>query len=232
MSRTNEHRCIDTLLEDAEVLTDEYDDYNAEAARRRIAHTLQTRRQRTAGPTAGNRYPAAADQAAHDLDLAVALIVGTPQAATSLERLVAAEQDIEPDGALVFAALLHLAGYREAAAFWWQFAAGAGNRNAAFCLFLAHRRRAEFKDAAHWRAQGRDLSGPGTRTRAELRALLPEKVRGDLLRQCRDGRHPALPAALEAVISRLPVDSADSDYGEIPQPVDGIVGDLVSTGWS
>ncbi|NUK54495.1 hypothetical protein HRW23_35140 [Streptomyces lunaelactis] len=64
---------------------------------------------------------------------------------------------IDPDGALQFACLLNLAGCREAAQFWWQFAAGAGNPTAAYCLYLLHLGRGERRDAEHWADQAANL---------------------------------------------------------------------------
>jgi hypothetical protein len=212
---------IEVLLDGAEVLADTYDDYDTEAARGRAA--ARRAKERAVCPTgraaaAPGRYPSAHEQAAHDLNLAVALILNAPEAAAALGRLVDHDH-IDPEGAVVFAALLHLTGHQDAAQFWWQFAAGGGNRTAAFCLFLAHRRRAEFKDATYWRSQSRRLAGPGRPVSPpKLSSLLPETVGHDLLSQCRHGRHPTLPARLEAVINRLRVDSADEDFGEVPQP--------------
>lgn len=233
MRRTDKPAAIDMLLEDAEVLADTYDNTDTEASRRRnaarrAASAEETRSAGSAdedsatGPEAVPRsYPSAHEQAAHDLNLAVALVINAPEAAASLARLVDHDR-IDPEGAVVFAALLHLIGHKDAAQFWWQFAAGGGNRTAAFCLFLAHQQRAEFKDAAYWRTQSRQLSRPGRTqvppTLSALSSLLPESVRHELLSQCRQGRRPTLPAPLEAVINRLRVDSADEDFGEVPQP--------------
>ncbi|MFD7091502.1 hypothetical protein ACFV94_27410 [Streptomyces sp. NPDC059896] len=226
-------RPIDALLEDAEVLADTYDDYDTAAARNRAGarRTVRAAACRTDPGAAPRRYPSAHEQAAHDLSLAVALVLNAPEAAASLARLVDHDR-IDPEGAVVFAALLHLTGHRDAAQFWWQFAAGGGNRTAAFCLFLAHQQRAEFKDAAYWRRQSRRLPGSGRPvTPPALSSLLPETVRHDLLSQCHHGRHPTLPAALEAVINRLRVDSADEDFGEVPQPGPSLTDDLTrSTG--
>jgi hypothetical protein len=226
MHLTGEPTPIGTLLDGAEILADTYEDYDTEAARLRVS----TRWAPTVTPLpALPAYPSAHEQAAHDLDLAVALIVDAPEAAAGLARL--ADQDrIEPEGAVVFAALLHLTGHREAALFWWQFAAGGGSRTAAFCLFLVHRQRAEFRDAEYWRGQSRRLSRPGHVRLAPASPasypLLPEAVRHDLISQCRSGRHPSLPASLEAVINRLRVDSADDDFGEVPQPAATLTADL------
>lgn len=71
------------------------------------------------------------------------------------ERLDAFESGGHADlpGAVVFGCLLHLAGLREGARFWWQFAAGSGRSrtaHAAYCLFLDHSRRGEHHDARVW----------------------------------------------------------------------------------
>lgn len=222
--RTNDHASISDLLNQAEVLADTYSDYDTEAARQRV-DTKAESWDPGAGPHA-RRPVAAHEQAARDLDLAVALIVDSPQAATALERL-ADDDRPDPEGAVVFAALLHLARDHDAAQFWWQFAAGGGNRTAAFCLSLAHGRRAEFSDARHWRAEARRLeAAPDGATRAlAARPLLPESIRHQLLTQCRSGSRPTLPARLEAVINRLPV-HPDLDYGTIPRPVPTLTHDL------
>lgn len=238
--RTNDPASIRDLLDQAEVLADTYADYDTEAARRRVNAQADapnsgrgpaSRHGSGSGPCAGSGTPrpaAAHEQAARDLDLAVALIVDTPQAATALARL-ADDDRPDPEGAVVFAALLHLTRDHDGAQFWWQFAAGGGNRTAAFCLSLAHGRRAEFSDARHWRAQARRLGAPDTAAPAPpARPLLPESIRHQLLTQCRSGDRPTLPARLEAVINRLPVDP-DHDFGTIPRPVPTLTRDLPNT---
>ncbi|MGF1237606.1 glycoprotein [Streptomyces sp. 2-6] len=270
MARTDhEPAGIDAALHAAQALTDAYDDYDTDAALRRVtaladtlpplteipppADTAPPRpdtsppRADTAPPLPGAvpeqasaapdharatpdrtaphprppvRYRSVHEQAAHDLDLAVTLVVDAPQAHLSLARLVDHDH-IEPEGALVFAALLHLAGYRDQAQFWFEFAAGAGNRTAAFCLYLLHLQRAEHRTAAYWRAHARASAPPPQRPAAPHRPqrfLLPEGVRRDLIRRCWRGRRPTLPPRLEAVIHSLPVDTPDEDFGEIPRP--------------
>ncbi|MFD8545328.1 hypothetical protein [Streptomyces sp. NPDC059649] len=59
-------------------------------------------------------------------------------------------EDLDVDGAQVFACMLSLADHPESAQFWWQFAAGAGNRAAAYCLHLHHLGRGEVAEAEHW----------------------------------------------------------------------------------
>ncbi|MDH6137819.1 hypothetical protein P3T37_007254 [Kitasatospora sp. MAA4] len=219
--RTDQPRpAIDTVLDGAEILVDDYDDYDTHAALIRAQQAVQARQARQArqaGPRdeIPHRFPAPSDQAAHDLDLAVTLILTAPQAAAGLRQLADTE-DIEPAGALILGSLLHLAGYRDAATFWWQFAAGSGSRNAAFCLFLAHRKRAEHRTADHWRAHARDATAQ-LRRQAEggLRALLPQDVQKDLIRQCHSRRPLVLPHTLEAAVNSLHY-HRHPDLGDIP----------------
>ncbi|GAA2424233.1 glycoprotein [Streptomyces glaucus] len=219
MARTDRERAadIDTVLEAAEALTDTYQDYDVDAALERVTALAEAGTGRAA--PAPCPYPTVHEQAAHDLDLAASLIVDAPQARPSLTRLLDSDP-IEPEGALVFAALLHLAGHRDPAQFWFEFAAGAGNRTAAFCLFLLHQQRSEHRTAAYWRTQ---MCAPAqARARSATAApqhppLLPDGVRRDLISRCWEGRRPSLPPRLEAVIHSLPVELHD-DFGEIPRP--------------
>ncbi|MGW4204255.1 glycoprotein [Streptomyces sp. NPDC004726] len=218
MPRTDEPH-IDTVLSDAEILVHDYDGYDTDAALRRVTELATGPGVPVTRPRPPlSRRLTAAEQAAHDLNLAVSLIVDAPQAATSLQCLLDRDRT-EPAGALVFAALLHLAGHREASRFWWQFAAGGGDSTAAFCLYLLHQERAEFRDAAYWRAQSRQLSRPGaTRPHGVRPPLLAESVRRELISLCRRGHRPTLPPRLEALIHGLPTDATDLDFGDIPRP--------------
>ncbi|MCB5909502.1 hypothetical protein [Streptomyces pinistramenti] len=175
-------------------------------------------------PTA---YPCARDEATHELDLACALVVNAAAAAASLERLVN-DHRIDPEGALVFACLLHITGRTDAAHFWWHFGSGAGSRTAAYCLYLSHRRDGEFRDAAYWREQAAHAPDEERRTvpAFDEQQLLPDSARHNLLVQWHSGLAPTLPAALESVINRLTVDSDDEDFGEIPRPSPTLVQDL------
>jgi hypothetical protein len=214
---------IDVALQEAEALTRTYDDYDTEAALQRVTALADTLTDRPGAPAcSASPYRTVHEQAAHDLDLAATLIVDAPQAHVSLARLVDHDR-IEPDGALVFAALLHLATYRDQAQFWFEFAAGAGNRTAAFCLYLLHQQRAEHRTAAYWRAQAHTSTRPSHPSRPPVsrrgrRHLLSETVRRDLISRCWQGRRPTLPPKLEAVIHSLPVDRTDTDFGDIPRP--------------
>ncbi|WP_316521199.1 hypothetical protein [Kitasatospora brasiliensis] len=173
-------------------------------------------------------FPSEHEQAFHELNLTIALVLNAPQAGRSLARLVNSDQ-VHPEGALVFASLLHITDRPEGAQFWWQFAAGGGNATAAYLLHLHHLSLGETRDAAHWRGQTEQLatkSRAAPHTGRTVTPLLPDDVRLDILARCHEGLSPRLPAALEAVINRLTVDCDDEDFGEIPQPSPIITGQL------
>lgn len=179
------------------------------------------------GQGAPSTYASTRDEATHELQLACALVVNAAAAAASLERLVN-DHHIDPEGALVFACLLHITGRQDAAHFWWHFGAGAGSRTAAYCLYLSHRRNGEYRDAAYWREQAAHAPDEERRSAAAFdeKQLLPDAARHNLLVQWHSGLAPTLPSALENVINRLVVDSDDEDFGEIPRPSPTLVRDL------
>ncbi len=196
-----------------------------DAVEARVAITSQRRNAATApgadkAPvTAPDPYPTAAAQAEHELDLVCALVLNAPEAAASLRALVE-DHRIDPEGALVFAALLHVAARYHAARFWWQFAAGGGSSTAAYCLHLDHQRRGEFHDAAHWHSEATrhpQSEAPARCGAVPAEPLLPDNIRHDLLAQSYDGASPHLPGAVEAVIDSLRVCTFD-EYGDVPQP--------------
>ncbi|WP_073788937.1 hypothetical protein [Streptomyces uncialis] len=59
----------------------------------------------------------------------------------------------EPDGALLLGCLLQLKAGDEAARFWWQYAAGAGDQAAVYCLYLHHLSLGEDGPASWWYVQ-------------------------------------------------------------------------------
>ncbi|MER7674142.1 hypothetical protein ABTY61_37575 [Kitasatospora sp. NPDC096128] len=159
-------------------------------------------------------------QATHELDLAVTLILAQPEAAPSLELLTDSRR-IHPEGALVLGALLQVTGHRDAAQFWWEFAAGGGSYTAASCLNLMHRSRGEIRDADWWRDQAETMADhprPSVTPTVTGRSLLPAHVRDDIVTRSAEGLDVRLPARIAAVIHQLPVAGEDEDYGEIPQP--------------
>lgn len=218
-------KSVNELLRDACILDDEYRDYQPPTAQQRLARALD-RRARRAGEPDGVR-PAAAmpnsgpehEQARHELDLTSTLVLNFPQAAASLARLTETLNDA--DGALVFACLLFLTAREDGARFWWKFAAGAGNPTAAFCLYLDHRRNAEYRDADYWRRQASRLRNdplPPDRATRSRSPLLPTRQLRDLLAECHRGQHPQLPLPVEGAINQLPVAHDECIDGQVPTP--------------
>lgn len=234
--RTDARRTIDSLLADAATLVGSHQHHDTTVAPEPLAPAGGVPRYRQGGGTgvdgaaAPAPGPTAHERAGHELGLVCALVLGAGEAASSLDRLANDRRQIEPEGALVFACLLHVSCYGPAAEFWWRFAAGGGSRTAAYCLYLSHRRHGEFRDAEFWREQARH--GPERRPASPGvlggRRLLPDEVCRALLAQWHSGLPPQLPPALETVIHRLSVDGADADYGEIPQPSPDLLERLAS----
>ncbi|WP_243877914.1 hypothetical protein [Streptomyces sp. SUK 48] len=170
---------------------------------------------------APNSLPSDQEQAAHELDLAAALVLAMPTAAASL-ALLTNSQSVHPEGALVLGALLYVSGHRDGSQFWLQFAAGGGNHTAASLLSLLHRSLGEVLDAETWRRQADTLADAREqRTVQEVLdpsdELLPRAVRADIIARCHEGLDVRLPPRVAAVLHQLPIDSDDPEYGEVPQ---------------
>ncbi|MEU3350157.1 hypothetical protein [Streptomyces sp. NPDC037389] len=95
-------------------------------------------------------------EAAEDLQRLCRLVVGRPDALHQMATFIGGRVP-EPDGARVLACVLELADREDSARFWWQYAAGAGDTTAAYCLYLHHLTLSEVGEALWWHAQ----TGPG-----------------------------------------------------------------------
>lgn len=106
-------------------------------------------------PAAPGREPHQAEAPAHpaaqDLRaLCATLVTHTP--ATTVAHFLT-DQLPEPRSALILACVLQLTDTEDAARFWWQYAAGAGQSAAAYCLHLHHLARGEEDTARFWHDQ-------------------------------------------------------------------------------
>ncbi|MEU5002035.1 hypothetical protein [Streptomyces sp. NPDC021622] len=110
-------------------------------------------------------------RARQQLSVVVRWVLNARSASVHVERLAQAIgedgpegapiEDLDVEGAQVFACMLYLADHPESAQFWWQLAAGAGHRAAAYCLYLHHLERGENPEAEHWMDQLQHvLDGP------------------------------------------------------------------------
>ncbi|MGW4102075.1 hypothetical protein [Streptomyces sp. NPDC004976] len=115
--------------------------------------------------TAGAHPPAPApaqdgplNGAAEDLRaLCETLLTHTPPTAVA-DFLT--DQVPEPRSALALACVLQLSDTDEGARFWWQYAAGAGQAAAAYCLYLHHLAQGEGAAADWWHHQTDDVQPP------------------------------------------------------------------------
>ncbi|MEU3189519.1 hypothetical protein ABZ686_02490 [Streptomyces sp. NPDC006992] len=122
---------------------------------------------------------------------------------------------LEPEGALVLGCVLHLAAREDSARFWWQFAAGAGARGGACCLYLQHMGHDERDEAELWRAQA-ELEIPAP--------VMPEFIRREdllmtlrLLEVLREDK-PHFTPAVTAVLAYVPDAVDEIDGVELPLP--------------
>ncbi|EPH41455.1 hypothetical protein ABT390_34170 [Streptomyces aurantiacus] len=140
---------IDTLLAEAQIPLAAPQTFDVAAGLRRLAADA-TRLTTTT-------EIARAAQAAQRLDVVCRWVLNEPGAAEHVDKIAEGpdrgpltEEQMDVEGALVFGCLLYLTGHPESAQFWWQLAAGAGSRAAAYGLHLHHLALGETRRAWHW----------------------------------------------------------------------------------
>jgi hypothetical protein len=98
-----------------------------------------------------------------DLQRLCHVLISQPEALHAMSTFIGGRV-LEPSGARVLACVLHLAGREDSARFWWQYAAGADDVAASYCLYLHHMTLGETEEADWWQDQVSPLHG------AELRS--------------------------------------------------------------
>ncbi|MFI5808648.1 hypothetical protein [Streptomyces sp. NPDC051561] len=206
---------IEDLLNRARLATTPYPQRDVDAAEARLASRLRNNA-RQSGPTGGASPSGRPEgEAARDLRILCEAVAGHPGALDELEL----DEDREefatgmmpaPAGARVLGCLLYLAQEEEAAQFWWQFAAGAEDLAAAYCLFLHHLAHGEDSAAKFWLAQAATPDPEEGTVSAALRILR-------LLKK----DHRNIPDPVAEVLAYMPVALAyvDDDLDlPLPQP--------------
>ncbi|MFJ5035079.1 hypothetical protein ACIQB5_45230 [Streptomyces sp. NPDC088560] len=177
------------------------------------ARPAPRQRARRSAPADGDVPPG--PRAGHLLCVVARWVLNQPQAAGHVQRLaedigdedtadltVVSVEDLDVDGAQVFACMLYLAGHRESACFWWQLAAGAGHRTATYCLYLHHLEQGEVKEARQWRKElQQDIDGPDD----EFLNVV-EQFAGYVRRHCNATPVPRLTEEVERLAAREPDD--------------------------
>ncbi|MCX4598380.1 hypothetical protein OG819_55585 [Streptomyces sp. NBC_01549] len=150
---------IDQLLAKARLVNEPYTHEDIDAAADRIAARVAARRAdpgTDAGPAPCNppQPPGhvGADAAAQDLRTLCETAVMSTGAVASLRHFVARSLP-EPAGARVLGCILQLTEREDSARFWWQYAAGAGDSPAVYCLYLHHMAHGEQGEAEWWHTQ-------------------------------------------------------------------------------
>ncbi|MCC0099871.1 hypothetical protein K7B10_34835 [Streptomyces flavotricini] len=107
---------------------------------------------------AGARSPAAAGEPQKDMRGAardLQALCETAVTGTAVEALgeFLTHKLPQPSGARVLGCILLLTDAEDSARFWWQYAAGAGDSIASYCLYLHHLALGENHEAVWWRRQ-------------------------------------------------------------------------------
>ncbi|MGW0762514.1 hypothetical protein ACWD1Y_39600 [Streptomyces sp. NPDC002814] len=140
---------IDTLLTEARLPVSAPRTFDVAAGLRRLAADASRRTPTTEVTRAA--------QAGQRLGVVCRWVLNEPDAPSHVAKIAEgpdqgplSEEELDVDGALVFGCLLYLTTHPESAQFWWQLAAGAGSRAAAYCLHLHHLSLGESRRAWHW----------------------------------------------------------------------------------
>ncbi|WP_269859648.1 hypothetical protein [Streptomyces sp. RPT161] len=122
-------------------------------------------------PQANPAKPRQLNAAADELRaLCETLVLHTP--ATTIDQFVT-DQVPEPSSALILGCVLQLTDTDDGARFWWQYAAGAGQAVAAYCLYLHHLAQGE-SDAADWWHRQTDDAQPSPEPPTQQHHSSPE----------------------------------------------------------
>ncbi|TDC66743.1 hypothetical protein [Streptomyces hainanensis] len=192
-----------------------YSQQEMEAAESRIAARVADRAHPEAARARPRRGTRAAEIARH-LETLCRTVVEQDGALQHMAALLGGRIP-EPDGARVLGCVLQLAGLEDSARFWWQFAAGAGDGAAAYCLYLHHLTLGEEWEAELWHRQADPDRHPhglmsetedGSDPALVLRVLA--LLRGE----------PCLTAAAAAVVHYVPEAIRFVDEIELPLPAD------------
>ncbi|MDW6062655.1 hypothetical protein SAZ11_37295 [Streptomyces sp. FXJ1.4098] len=171
---------------------------------------------------AAGHVPDTDERMARDLRTLCEAIIGRDGALAQLQEVIT-HRILEPPGARVLGCVLQLAGHDDSAQFWWQFASGAGDPAAAYCLYLHHMALGEEAQAHWWLDWWHEQAGgaipPVTDPVAEL-ATTDHEMSIALRILCGLKKGTVAPAATTAVINYVAqaVDFIDDLDLPLPEP--------------
>ncbi|MFD3307966.1 hypothetical protein [Streptomyces sp. NPDC058694] len=156
--------------------------------------------------------------AADDLQTLCETVITHTGALTDL-RIFLARALPEPSGARVLGCMLQLSEREESARFWWQYAAGAGDPAASYCLYLHHRALGEQGAADWWHTQhtqtdavADEEAGPEVGITTTLRILRALKPDGSPVPEPVNAVLHYVPAAVAYVDDDLDLPLPDPDF--------------------
>ncbi len=205
---------LDQLLAKARLVPAPYTQAEIEAAVERVAARVGARLRpggRTPHPATprpeGIPAPQRGREAAQNLRTLCETVLAQNDALAHL-RLFLARSMPEPPGARVLGCILHLTSREDSAQFWWQYAAGAGDTAATYCLYLHHLALGESGEAHWWHDQA-DVTPavPGERSAEEETEQSAEEeiaIALRVLRTLKTGK-AAVPGPVSAVLEYVPV---------------------------
>ncbi|WP_329618006.1 hypothetical protein OG244_37995 [Streptomyces brevispora] len=147
-------RHITGFLSRARLVTTPYTQDDIDAAETRLLARLHTANPSSAPPAPYFPAPEEATEyeAAQNLQTLCETVVTRNTALSTLDTFLTPQLP-EPPGARVLGCILQLAESEENARFWWQYAAGAGDPAASYCLYLHHLALGEHGEARWWYEQ-------------------------------------------------------------------------------
>ncbi|MFS0698115.1 hypothetical protein AB6N36_35910 [Streptomyces nitrosporeus] len=218
---------ITEFLSRARLVTAPYTQEDIDAAEARLLARLNTT---TPPAPPAPAAPAAEEptkhEAAQNLQTLCETIVTRNSALSTLDTFLTPQLP-EPPGARVLGCILQLAESEENARFWWQYAAGAGDPAASYCLYLHHLALGEHGEAHWWYEQTQQIQSapPSTDGFTTAESGLADDV------------PPTVSEALDAVTttdaSLLPtalriLNALKTDLAPAPASVPGAVGAVIN----
>ncbi|MEU7061482.1 hypothetical protein [Streptomyces sp. NPDC046197] len=143
---------IDRLLARARLVNEPCSPHDIDAAAERIAQRAAAHRAHPRNPPAHTTVGGPQDAAADDLRTLCETAVMSAGALATLRRFISRCLP-EPPAARVLGCILQLTEQEDSARFWWQYAAGAGDSAATYCLYLHHKAHGEQPEADWWHTQ-------------------------------------------------------------------------------
>ncbi|MGQ4387943.1 hypothetical protein [Streptomyces sp. SAS_270] len=212
---------IDDLLARARLRHEPYTQADIDAAAARLATRAAASRPGPLEDDASERDVSPGEEAcaADDLQTLCETVITHTDALADLELFLARGALPEPPGARVLGCMLQLSEREESARFWWQYAAGAGDPAASYCLYLHHRALGEHGAADWWHTQtdavaDRDTDEPDTEITTTLRILRALKPDGSPVPDPVNAVLHYVPAAVAYVDDDLDLPLPDPDFTE------------------